>query len=134
MKLEFSLMLSGRGQCGGLKVSDQIPYSDTQRFGDPKQRVKANPLFATFNFADVHGVEFGLLREFFLAQASLSAALPNCITQNLKRRLGARHEGLAKQAGEKLNTPNMGLFRSCISGRMASELCPGMAGKIFAVF
>jgi len=122
---------SGRGGCS--KVGDQITSPDAQRFGDSQQRVKADPLLATLNLSDVHGMQFGFLRELLLAQTSLGAVSPDCIAQNLEVGSGARHENSGKQAGWKLNTPNMGLFCSCIRDGLVSELYAD-GGRFLLIF
>jgi hypothetical protein len=44
--------------------------------------VNANPLFSSFYFAYVNGMDVGQFRQFFLAQSGLLSILADVITQN----------------------------------------------------
>jgi hypothetical protein len=94
------------------KLVNQITNTNPKSFGHPQKCVKANPLLAPFDFANVNRMQAGLLCQLFLTHAGLVAMFPNGISQYFKL-TRARHNHLAKQDGPKLETPNMGLFLSC---------------------
>ena len=74
--------------------------------------MKADPLFPTFDFADIDRVQFCPLSEFFLAQFRLFAELTDGFAQNFEMFRFAQHWDSAKQEGRESNTPNKGLFFS----------------------
>jgi hypothetical protein len=92
------------------KSTDQIPNFHFQGFGNPQEGVKADPLFAAFDFADVNRMQIRPLGELFLAQSSPLAAFADRFTQNFEMFWFARHGYSGKQEDRGGNTPNMGLF------------------------
>jgi hypothetical protein len=103
------------------KLAHEIPNAHIESLSYSQQRMQADPLLPTLDFPNVHRMEFGFFREFFLAQPSLFTELPDCIAQDFKVFLGARHRDLAKQDDKDMNTPNMGLFDSWFSKRLTTE-------------
>ena len=78
--------------------------------------MEADPLFATFDLADVNGMEVGFFRELFLAQASPGPVASDRVAQDFQVRSSARHKSLEKQIRREVNTPNMGVFIFLRSG------------------
>jgi hypothetical protein len=79
-----------------------------------QQRVQADPLLASLDFAYVHRMQTGFFRQIFLAEASLFAVFANGFSENPELLSRVSHDRSAKQEWAKQNTPNMGLFCSCI--------------------
>jgi hypothetical protein len=84
--------------------------------------METDPLFATFYFANINGVQFGFFRQLFLTHAGLNPALADSSTENLELS-SAWHRQSKKQEAMKSNTPNMGLFFTCASGLTGFHLC-----------
>jgi hypothetical protein len=78
-----------------------------------QKRVQADPLFTAFNLADVNRMQIGLFGQPFLAHPYGLAAVSDGLTQDFQL-ARTRHSSLRKQDRAKLNTPNMGLFLSCM--------------------
>ena len=72
--------------------------------------MKADPLFAPLNLADINRVQIRLLRQFFLAHANPSPAITDCFAKNLELLWTTRHSASQKQEQRNPNTPNMGVF------------------------
>lgn len=53
---------------------DEVGDGNFHRCCDPHQRIKGDIFFAPFDIADVVVVQFGALRQFFLAQLQVPAA------------------------------------------------------------
>ena len=70
---------------------NQIARFDADSLGDPQKRMEADPLLATFNFANINWMKVGFFGQLFLAQARLYAVLANGIAENFKLLRLARH-------------------------------------------
>ena len=64
------------------EVVNDVSHAHIQRSRNPQERVKANPLLATFNFADVNRMEIGFLGQLLLAQFGLFPMLTNAFPEN----------------------------------------------------
>jgi hypothetical protein len=95
------------------ELSEKLAHVDAEGIGYPHKGMKANPLFASLDFAHIDRVQVGFLRQFFLAHAGLGAVLADCFADDFELLLSrARHRPPSKQSDQKANTPNMGLFLS----------------------
>jgi hypothetical protein len=92
------------------KLVYQIAHAHAQSLGHTQKSVKTDPLFATFDLADVNRMKIGLFRERFLAHACAIAVLSNRVAKGFEMFFRARHNCLREQEAEHRNTPNMGLF------------------------
>ncbi len=97
------------------KVVHQIAHTHAQSTRHTQKSVKTDPLFATFDLADVNWVKIGLLREPFLAHAGLLAVFSDRVAKDLEMWSAPGHKVLGKQDGKPRNTPNMGVFASAMS-------------------
>ena len=95
---------------GQLEVFDEITNPNTQGFGNPQKRVKADPLLSPFNFANINRMQISLFRQLFLTHSNLVAVFPNGVSKRFKVLSRACHSGSGKQGGLELKTPNKGLF------------------------
>ena len=86
----------------GLKVIHQVAHLYAERFGNPYQGMKADPLLSPFHFADINRVQVGFFRQYFLAHARLGAKFPDAIPQNFEILSRSCHRVSAKQWGGKL--------------------------------
>ena len=68
-----------------------IARFNSDGFGNPQKRVKADPLLATFNLANVNRMKVGFFGQLFLTQTRLYAVLANGVAENFKLLELARH-------------------------------------------
>jgi hypothetical protein len=73
------------------QFSNQISNADAQCIRDPQQRMKADPLLASLDFANVNGMQVGYFGQFLLAQTRLFTMLANRFPKNLKLLSRKRH-------------------------------------------
>lgn len=104
----------------------QLAHAHAQSLAHTQQSVQTDPLFATFDLADVNRMQIGLLRECFLTHACSFAVLSNRIAKDFEILFRARHKHLRKQEAAPCNTPNMGVFvfslkRACGQNKGRSE-------------
>jgi hypothetical protein len=71
------LNTSGNEPKRSSEFPNEVASANTQSFRNPQQGVKADPLFAPFNFANINGMQFGFFRQPFLAHTGLNTALPD---------------------------------------------------------
>ena len=109
-----------------LQFVHQIADANAEGFGYAQQCVQADPLFSTFNFANINRVQVGFFGQTFLAQTSQLAAVADGVTEDFQL-ARTRHSFLGKQDCPKHDTPNMGLFLSCtFSGERVKKLKIGV--------
>ena len=94
------------------KFVHQIADANAKGFGYAQQCVQADPLFSTFNFANINRMQVGFFGQTFLAQASMLAAVADGVTEDFQL-ARTRHSFLGKQDRVKHDTPNMGVFLYC---------------------
>jgi len=95
-----------------LQFVHQIADTNAEGFGYAQQCVQADPLFSTFNFANINRMQVGFFGQTFLAQTSLLAAVADSVTEDFQL-ARTRHSVSGKQDRAKHDTPNMGVFLSC---------------------
>lgn len=88
---------------------NQIARAHSNSLGNPQKRMKADPLLAAFDLADVNRVEVRLFSQLLLTQARLHSVLTNGISENSELWRLARHSLSSEQKGQNANTPNMGV-------------------------
>lgn len=76
--------------------------------------MKADPFFASLDFAKIDRVEVRLFCKVFLGKFCVFPMLPNCFTEISSSLLNARHSRLGEQEAQAENTPHRGSFCSCI--------------------
>ena len=109
-----------------LQFVHQIADTNAEGFGYAQQCVKADPLFSTFNFANINGMQVGFFSQTFLAQTNLLTAIADGVTEDFQL-ARTRHSVSGKQDRAKHDTPKMGLFLSCtFSGERVKKLKIGV--------
>ena len=79
--------MMGRVERGEKLVSEfvnQIARFYTDSLGNQQKRMKADPLFTTFNFTDIDRMQVGLFSQLFLTQTCHDAVLENGFAKKFK--------------------------------------------------
>jgi hypothetical protein len=111
------------------KSLKQIANGDFQSLCHAQKRMDANPLFAAFNFSDIHGVEISFFSQLFLTQIGLLAIFSDGISEGFKLLTRTPHSLLGEQEGAKQRTPNMGLFSACALQPISVKKCESPGKK-----